>query len=221
MSKYNDEFYYEAREKVNDFMKKHGPIDEIIVNRFYDLVDNPKDADFSIVFISSPESFGYTDELGYLPLSLQYRPYKAVHARVESLVKGASYKDKTNTTANELDLDIILETKAIMKDKPIIVVANTLNPFVVAEFENEVDAILLHFNIQNQAVLDLIKGNYEPSGLLPFQMPKDMKTVEEQFEDVALYMECYLDSEKNKYDFAYGLNFNGVIKDNRTKKYKR
>lgn len=30
MSKYNDEFYYEAREKVNDFMKKHGPIDEII-----------------------------------------------------------------------------------------------------------------------------------------------------------------------------------------------
>jgi beta-glucosidase len=52
-------------------------------------------------------------------------------------------------------------------------------------------------------------------------MPADMKTVEEQFEDVPLDMNCYVDSEGNAYDFAFGLNWSGVINDERVRKYKR
>ena len=32
-------------------------------------------------------------------------------------------------------------------------------------------------------------------------------------------MECYVDSEGNAYDFAYGLNWSGRISDARTEKY--
>lgn len=32
-------------------------------------------------------------------------------------------------------------------------------------------------------------------------------------------MEWYQDSEGNSYDFAYGMNWNGVINDSRTVKY--
>jgi beta-glucosidase len=32
-------------------------------------------------------------------------------------------------------------------------------------------------------------------------------------------MECHVDSDGNKYDFAFGLNWSGVIKDERTAKY--
>jgi beta-glucosidase len=32
-------------------------------------------------------------------------------------------------------------------------------------------------------------------------------------------MECYTDTEGHTYDFAYGLNYSGVIDDDRVKKY--
>ena len=47
-----------------------------------------------------------------------------------------------------------------------------------------------------------------------------MKTVELQKEDVPRDMECYRDSDGNVYDFAYGLNWSGVINDARVKKYR-
>jgi beta-glucosidase len=52
-------------------------------------------------------------------------------------------------------------------------------------------------------------------------MPADMNTVEEQFEDVPRDMNCYSDSEGNKYDFGFGLNWTGPISDSRTQKYKK
>ncbi len=48
-----------------------------------------------------------------------------------------------------------------------------------------------------------------------------MKTVELQQEDVPLDMDCHVDSEGNKYDFAFGLNWKGAINDARTAKYKK
>jgi beta-glucosidase len=37
-------------------------------------------------------------------------------------------------------------------------------------------------------------------------MPADMKTVEEQKEDVPFDLGCYVDSAGNAYDFGFGLN---------------
>lgn len=46
-----------------------------------------------------------------------------------------------------------------------------------------------------------------------------MSTVEKQLEDVPHDMECHVDTEGNKYDFGFGLNWTGVINDQRTQKY--
>ena len=73
--------------------------------------------------------------------------------------------------------------------------------------------------LPDKAFLDIIAGQVEPSGLLPLQMPANMETVETQFEDVPRDMESHVDSEGNTYDFAFGLNWSGVIKDDRTAKY--
>lgn len=51
------------------------------------------------------------------------------------------------------------------------------------------------------------------------QMPANMETVEAQYEDVPRDMECYVDSAGNTYDFGFGLNWSGVIQDERTEKY--
>jgi beta-glucosidase len=96
---------------------------------------------------------------------------------------------------------------------------------VLKEFESKVDAILVGFGgdrsafLPDKVFLEIVAGKVEPGGLLPFQMPADMETVEAQFEDVPRDMKCHTDSDGNTYDFAFGLNWAGVIKDARTAKY--
>jgi beta-glucosidase len=94
------------------------------------------------------------------------------------------------------------------------------NPTVVNEFEKSIQGMLINFNVQDQAVLDVISGKVEPSGLLPLQMPANMATVEKQMEDVPFDMEVHMDSDGNSYDFGFGLNWTGIIRDDRTGKYK-
>jgi len=115
----------------------------------------------------------------------------------------------------------VIETKVKMGAKPVIVVLKVSNPLIFTEIEKSASAILIHMGVQDQAIMDLLTGTAEPSGLLPFQMPADMKTVEEQSEDVPRDMKCYVDAEGNTYDFAFGLNWQGVINDKRVAKYKR
>ncbi len=108
-----------------------------------------------------------------------------------------------------------------MKGKPVIVILKLENPTVVNEFEADIDALLINFEVQDQAILDILSGKVEPSGLLPLQMPASMSAVEAQLEDVPMDIEVHTDTEGNAYDFAFGLNWDGMIGDARTEKYKR
>jgi beta-glucosidase len=211
------------------------PLPREIVERYYTPVDTPEDADFAIVFIESPNSgYGYSlDDLarggnGYLPISLQYSDYTATDARAVSLAgrdpmeasANRSYRGKTTHTVNAEDMDLVVRTKQQMGDRPVIVSINILNPCVLSEIEPYADALFLTFDVQNQVVLDLVSGQCEPSALLPMQMPADMHTVEAQAEDTPRDMTCYRDADGHTYDFAFGLNWKGVIRDKRTERYK-
>ena len=116
-------------------------------------------------------------------------------------------------------LDLLKETKEAMGDKPVAVYMRVSNPMVWSEVEPLADVILVGYSITDQAAVEILAGVTEPSGLLPNQQPIDMKTVEEQFEDVGQDMECYVDGEGNTYDFGFGLNWSGQISDERTEKY--
>ena len=204
-----------------------------LLEKYYEPVSDPAEADFAIVVIDAPTSgTGYSaDDVrkggnGYIPISLQYSDYTAEHAREVSLAGGdrleksanRSYKGKSVKTVNKTDLETVVETKKAMGDKPVITVVSTGKPFV-PEFEPYSDAILVSFGCQNQALLDLISGAVEPSALLPMQLPADMKTVELQMEDMPFDMDRYVDADGNAYDFAYGLNWSGRIRDARTERY--
>ncbi|NDV66811.1 glycoside hydrolase family 3 N-terminal domain-containing protein [Bacteroides sp. 224] len=239
---YIPEMYYPAVKSWWGIWSKPSidyPVDLEMVKKYYNVTTNPTKADFAIVFVNSPYSnndgggYDVYDRKdggnGYVPISLQYGTYTATDAREHSIaagdpvidptIKSRSYKGKTTTVSNVMDLQTILATREQMGDKPVIVVANVSRPMIFNEFEKRVDGIVVRFGISEQAVLDIISGKYEPSGLLPFQMPANMKTVEKQYEDVPYDMECHKDSEGNVYDFAYGLNWKGVINDARTAKY--
>lgn len=211
------------------------PVNIDLVKKYYNVVEDPKEADFALVFMQEPSSgpgYDVNDRdkkggNGYVPISLQYNDYTATYARETSIAGGdpkenftnRSYKGKTVKTSNRDDMQVVLDTKKLMGDKPVIVALNTGRPVVVSEFEGAADALLLTFTVENQVVLDVISGKVEPSGLLPMDMPASMKVVEEQKEDVSHDFECYKDSDGNIYKFAFGLNWGGVINDNRVKKY--
>lgn len=223
------------------FEKWEEPIPKGIVEKYFQIAEMPDEADVAICCMRMPKSnsagmdTGYSrgdkenGGNGYVPITRQYRPYTATAARKVSIAGGdpredsanRSYYGKTQAAYCEKDLDVLIDTKKAMGDKPVIACVDAEGPMVVAEFEPYTDAILMSFHISWDAVLTLLCGKEEPSGLLPFQMPASMETMERQQEDVPMDMECYIDSEGDIYDFAYGRNWKGQIQDERVQRYGR
>ena len=210
------------------------PLNLEIANKYFDVTDDPDAAEAALIVINSPASTGGYNKAdveaggnGYLPVSLQYETYTATHARATSLAGGdpletftnRSYLGKTVTPSNTTDLQAVLDAREKMNGKPVIVVLNLSTPTVASEFEPSANAILVSFGVQDQAILDILTGAAEPSGLLPLQMPANMQTVEEQHEDTPHDMQPYVDAQGNAYDFAFGLNWSGIIEDLRTETY--
>jgi beta-glucosidase len=88
-----------------------------IVKKYFNVTDNPDDADYALVFISSPNSGGGYNSAdakaggtGYVPVSLQYGSYTATDARNPGMAGGdqfekftnRSYKGKTATAIKKL-----------------------------------------------------------------------------------------------------------------------
>ena len=191
-------------------------------------IDNPKDPNDGV--INNEDG-----SVEYLPITLQYRPYTADSdsVRKESLAhvneageyENRSYYGKTSSATNEGDLDAVIELREkLPEDAKIILLVDATRPMVFSEIEPYADAIMFTWTcsakMQDAAWANIIKGEFEPSGLLNAQMPASMETVEASYEDVPRDLECYTDSEGNTYDFAFGLNWSGVIDDDRTKTYK-
>lgn len=197
----------------------------------------------AIIFITSPSNSTYDDATGeYYPYSLQYGEYTADSdaVRQEAIANGVqvtiidtpygtstvetvedrSYYGKTVTATNTHDIDPIHYAAENLPDEASVIVCLTMNnPTVVAEFEPDADAILVSMVTTDDSIYEIISGKVEPSGLLPCQMPKDMVAVEAELEDVPRDMECYVDASGNTYDFTFGLNWAGVINDDRVAKY--
>ena len=113
--------------------------------------------------------------------------------------------------------------------KVVAIVELTHASMVWSEVEPLADAIFVRYKdgalfvgesqIGGDVMLQVIAGEVEPSALLPAQQPASMEAVEKQLEDVPRDMECYVDAAGNTYDFGFGMNWSGVIQDERTEKY--
>lgn len=178
----------------------------------------------------------------YFPISMQYRTYRATNDNVRQpslagrsiwwfLVgvygDDASHEDESRayfgqrtSAINSYEYDLLLDVVDLVPDGvPVIVAMNADRGYVFSEIEEDVDAILIGFDVDYQSFLPIVFGSVEPSGLLPIQMPLNMTAVEGQSEDVPRDMDVYMDSMGNAYDFAFGLDWSGKIEDSRTEKY--
>lgn len=168
------------------------PLNMQIVKKHFHVTDDPAEADFALVVVRSPHTGGGYERkdvaqggTGYRPISLQYGAYTAKDARNPSIAGGdplekftnRSYRGRSTGADNIGDMRMVLDARAAMRNKPVIVVANLATPMVFGEFEKDADAIVATFDVQDQALMDILSGAAEPSGLLPMQMPPATPTI--------------------------------------------
>ena len=208
--------------------------------------------DLILVAMEAPSQDSTQDDEGnWLPPNLQYGEYTAVNARRESIaadtqtniVNDGYYGTKTetvklnrsyagNTTGKSSkygQLEMLQYVNTVKGDaKVVVLMSKGSGPSVMifSEVEPLADAILFYYGdtswVFTEALMEVVNGDVEPNGLLPFQMPASMDAVEgtKQKEDVPRDVECYVDADGNAYDFAFGLNWSGVINDERVATYK-
>lgn len=98
----------------------------------------------------------------------------------------------------ETELSRILK---IMEQKPTIVCIYLDRPAVIPEIAEKAAGLLGDFGLQDDALLEVIFGGFNPSGKLPFELPASMEDVINQKEDVPF------DSGKPLFPFGYGLSY--------------
>jgi beta-glucosidase len=74
-------------------------------------------------------------------------------------------------------------------------------PAVIPEIAAQAVGVIAEFGAEDDALLDVIFGDFNPSGRLPFEIPRSMAAVKAQFEDVPH------DSEDPLFTFGFGLSY--------------
>jgi beta-glucosidase len=109
-------------------------------------------------------------------------------------------------------LDFPAEEKAqllkLIQSKPTITVISLERPAVFPEINAQSKAVIADFSSQDDIILDLIFGQFKPTGKLPFELPSSMEAVLQQKEDVPY------DSKDPLYPFGFGLEYNFEVSGN-------
>ena len=129
-------------------------------------------------------------------------------AEIAILRLNAPYEKRKGLTENYFhagDLDFKEPEKSriltILNQVPTIVAIYLERPAVIPEIAEKSAALLGNFGASDEAVLDIIFGNFTPQGKLPFELPSSMEAVRKQMEDVPH------DSENSLFPFGYGLGY--------------
>ena len=84
-------------------------------------------------------------------------------------------------------------------------------PWLLDEVEPGAAAILSTYNILSDALIDVLTGDFKPTGRLPMAIPKDRNAVEINATDTPGHLESfdypYRDTLGNVYTFGFGLNY--------------
>ncbi|MDR0382158.1 MAG: glycoside hydrolase family 3 C-terminal domain-containing protein [Oscillospiraceae bacterium] len=212
-----------------------------MAGRFYDTTTDPDEADFAIVMLTGPANGNGT--VGQAQTA-QFGPYTKTVGREVSLGGYWYHADGSIVQAYEIPnpangdykqnmsnigttfsntqiqnvLQLLVDTKAAVGDKPIVLILNYRNAIVPVEFEPLADAIVVGVETAQEAFMNVICGRYEPTGLLAVTFPRSMAHIELSAEDVP-DTTPYVDADNNVYQFGFGLNYSGRIVDARTEKY--
>jgi beta-glucosidase len=102
----------------------------------------------------------------------------------------------------------------IQKTVPTITAVNMTNPWVLDEIEPNAAALIGTFGTKAEAIVDVIRGEFNPIGKLPFALPASMTAVDNEVGDVPSFAPeedpayAYVNKSGNAYKYGFGLSYN-------------
>lgn len=92
-----------------------------------------------------------------------------------------------NLSKNKIDM---VHVNELMKSKPTVLVINFSSPWVLDELDNSATkTILATFGTTADALLDVVSGQYNPTGKMPFTIPASNQVVADNMSDLPGFME--------------------------------
>lgn len=154
-------------------------LDGKIVRDYGCLVEDPSIADCAVIKINAP---------------YKINPQSGVFAFHEGTL---AYEDADNA----FHLFMVRDVVEKMAGSPVVVSVYMDRPAILSEFIDNVHCVLVTFGVSDEALLDVLFGRFNPRGRLPFNLPRDMASVERQLADVSH------DLENPLFKFRYGLSY--------------
>jgi beta-glucosidase len=149
-------------------------IDPEVASSYGTVVTNPSDADFAVIRIKAPR-----------------QPLKGAGPMGNFFSSGdLDFKGKVKTGILDLCAKV-----------PTIVDIYLDRPAVIPEIAASAKGLLANFGAEDEAILDIVFGNFRPQGKLPVEMPSSMDAVQKQKEDLPY------DSENPLFRFGFGLSY--------------
>lgn len=142
------------------------------ISQYSEVVANVEDADIAILRLSSP--------------------YQKRKGLLESFFHAGDLDFKEPEKSRVLK---------IMNQVPTIIDIYLERPSVFPEIAGKSMALLANFGANDNAILDIIFGKFNPQGKLPFEIPSSIEAVLKQKEDLPY------DSENPLYEFGHGLSY--------------
>ncbi|MFN7935733.1 MAG: glycoside hydrolase family 3 N-terminal domain-containing protein [Bryobacteraceae bacterium] len=127
----------------------------------------------------------------------------AVHQRPEH-----DYADIALSKLTGVD---VARVKQIEAAKPTVLVINFINPWIINEVEPGAAAVVGTFDVKAEALLDVVRGRFNPTGKLPLTIPASQAAVDRNAPDVPGYAEsfdyAYKNGVKDQYVYGFGLSY--------------
>ena len=119
--------------------------------------------------------------------------------------------------AQEVNIDLgtatginVARVQQIEAAVPTILAVNFSNPWPINAVEPAAAAVIGTFDVKAQAVIDLVRGRFLPSGKLPVSVPASNAAVQANASDVPGYAESfdyvYRNAVNDRYVFGFGLS---------------
>jgi beta-glucosidase len=147
-------------------------LEPVVAGRYGEVVDTPEEAEIAILRLSAP----FEPRKGFLD--------RFFHAG--------------DLDFKEEELTRILE---ICEKIPTIVDIYLDRPGVIPEIADKCAALIADFGANDQALMEVVFGEFKPTGKLPIELPSSMEAVRKQKEDLPY------DSENPLFEFGFGLTY--------------
>lgn len=141
----------------------------------------------------------------------------ATHAFVWILPKQDLIKREPSVEIGSLTgVDNVERIVDIQRTVPTITAIDFSSPWIIQEIEPNATAVIGTFGVKGEALIDVMRGRYNPTGKLPITLPASQEAINNEKGDIPGYAEnpsyIYVAKTGDRYQNGFGLSYSNRSK---------